>query len=108
MNRAEKYYEKWIKDIAKRTTKLGIKRHIINHARDLNNKNDNNPLRWAASMYNLLKTYEKIHRIELTPEIMLNRLLNKYNKNPYYYTPPPGKKIPRGIKVRKVKERTKN
>ena len=89
-------------------SKLAIKRHIVRHAKDLNNENDNNPLSWAASMYNLLKTYEKIHRIKIIPEVRLHRLLNKYNKNPNYYTPPPGGKIPKGIKIKKVKAGTKS
>lgn len=102
MSHAETYYKKWIKGIAKRTTPYKIKRHIVKHAKDLFNTEKNNPLSWAASAYNLLRIYEAVYKINSTNDVQLYKLLKKYNKNPYLHTPPPGGKIPKDIKVKKV------
>ncbi len=84
-----------------------IKRHIIKHAKQLNDPSHNAPVSWAASMLNLLRTYEKIHGIQVTIPVQLYKLYKKYNKNPKRYSPPPGGKIPKGIKVKRVTASTK-
>ncbi len=103
MNATEKYYEKWIRDIAKTDSATNIKRHIIHHAKDLNNPEKNNPISWAASMYNLLNIYESVHNVTSTTPIQVYKLLKKYNKNPKIHTPPPGNKIPKNVTIKKVR-----
>ena len=106
MNTTEKYYEKWIKNIAKTTSVTNIKRHIIHHAKELNNPEKNNPISWAASMYNLLKIYQSIHGVKSDIPIQIYKLLKKYRKNPKIYTPPPGNRVPKNVKIKQVKSNT--
>jgi len=110
MNVTEKYYQKWINLIARRTTDLKIKRHIVKHAKELFDRSDedyNNPLGWSTSMYNLIKIYESFHEVQSNTSLQLYRLLKKYYKNPRIHTPPPGNKIPKTVKVKEVKASTK-
>jgi len=107
MNSTESYYKKWIKKISKRTTPYKIKRHIIKHSKDLFNAEKNNPLSWVASAYNLLKIYEAVHKTKSTTEVQLYKLLKKYNKNPYLHTAPPGGKIPKSVRIKRVKPNSK-
>ena len=102
MNLAEKFYNNWIKNIAKGDNPSSIKRHIIHHAKQLRDPKTNAPLSWAASMYNLLKIYEEVYNIKSTVPIQTYKLLKKYNKNPRLHTPPPGGNIPKNIKIQKV------
>jgi hypothetical protein len=106
-NATEKYYRKWIKNIALSETKDNIRRHIKHHAKDLDNSEKNNPLSWVASMHNLLEIYESVYKINSTTEIQLYKLLKKYHKNPRIHTPPPGMKIPPNIKIKKVRASSK-
>lgn len=105
-NATEKYYKRWIKNIAKTDSATNIKRHIIHHSKDLNNPEKNNPLSWAASMYNLLEIYQSVHKVRSKTSIQIYKFLKKYNKNLRINTPPPGGKIPKGVKISKVKSNT--
>ena len=107
MNSEEKYYNTWIRVISKRYTQITIKRHIIHHAKQLNDKNTNSPLNWVASMYNLIRIFESVNRVKSTKPIEIYKLLKKYNKNPKLFTPPPGGRIPKSIKIRKVQANSK-
>ena len=106
MDTTEKYYIKWIKNIAKNESYRKIKRHIKHHAKDLDNPEKNNPLSWVASMYNLLEIYQTLYKIKSSIPLQIYKLLKKYNKNPKIHTPPPGGKIPKNVKIRKVKANT--
>lgn len=108
MDETEKYHKKWIKLIAKETSELRIKRHIIYHAKQLCDPNVNNPISWLNSMYNLLEIYEIIHKVRPNPSIKIYKLLSKYNTNKRIYTTPPGGIIPKNIKIKKVEESAKN
>ncbi|MBI3888640.1 hypothetical protein HY311_02505 [Candidatus Nomurabacteria bacterium] len=103
MDITESFHRKWIKKIAKRSSPVRIKRHIIHHAKQLSDSRHSNPKSWAASMHNLLKIYESVHKIKPVCEIQVYKLVKKYNKNPRTNTPPPGNKIPKGVKIREVK-----
>lgn len=103
MNSTEKYYSRWIKAIAKRSSSTRIKRHIIHHAKQLNDPNTNYPLSWVSSMYNLLNIYEAVHEVKSTIPIQVYKLLKKFNKNKRYNTAPPGNKIPKSVKIKKIK-----
>lgn len=107
MDETEKYHKRWIKLIAKKTSELRIKRHIIHHAKQLCDPNVNNPISWPTSMYNLLEIYESIHKVKSTPQIKIYKLLSKYNTNKHIYITPPGGKIPKDIKIKEVIESTK-
>ncbi len=102
MNKTEKYYKRWLKDIAKTTSPRNIKGHITHHTKQLYDTKTNNPVSWVASMYNLLKIYELVHRVESTTSIQIYKLLKKYNKNPRTHTPPPGNKITKNVKIKKI------
>ena len=108
MNATDKYYKKWIGDIAKyyrgkKNATTIVKRHIIHHAKQLNDPKTNAPLSWAASMQNLLAVYGQIHCVKVTTPVLVYKLLKKYNKNPMRYTPPPGGAIPKTIMIKKVR-----
>ena len=102
MQNSEKYYEEWIKDISVVTTKDNIEDHLLHHVKELKDDENNEPLKWAASMYNLLKIYELINGVKSTTPIQIQRLLEKYNKDKKTYTPPPGGSIPNYINVEEV------
>jgi hypothetical protein len=106
MNSTEKYYNRWIKNIAKRSSSARIKRHIIHHAKQLNDPKTNYALSWVSSMYNLLKIYETVHKVKSTVPIQIYKLEKKFNKNKLRNTPPPGNKIPKFVKVKKIKSNT--
>ncbi len=84
----QKYLDKWIKEIVadKKNTLRSVKRHIARHAKHIF---DRDPKLWAASMRNLTEIFEGIHKIETSVNIRLERLENKYKKNPNRYNPPP-------------------
>ncbi|MFZ1020073.1 MAG: hypothetical protein WAN61_03780 [Minisyncoccia bacterium] len=93
MDITEKYHKKWIRKIAKRSSPTRIKRHILKHAKELNDNKYNNPLAWASSMHNLLKIYESVHKIKPVYSIQVYKLLKKYNSSPRIHTPPLGIKF---------------
>ena len=108
MNATEKYYRKWIKEIAKRTNKAKIKKHLVHHMNELldpSNEDYGNYLLWASSMYNLLEIFEIVYGIEVTPEFQLHRLLCSYEVNKKTRTPPPGNKIPKNVKIKTTYKR---
>jgi hypothetical protein len=106
MNATEKYHKKWIKDIAKRTSPTRIKRHIIRHAKDVSNPRQNNPISWLSSMYNLIQIYEGVYNVKPNHSVQVYKLLLKYTKHPRNNTPPPGNKIPKSVKIKKVIEKS--
>jgi len=96
MDATEKFYQKRINAIAKRSSDLRIKRHIIHHAKELTNpKVTKHKLSRVSSMYNLLKIYEAVHGIKSTIPIQTYKLLKKNKRTPRTSTPPPGGKIPK-------------
>jgi len=103
MNNTEKYHKKWLKKIAKRTSKVKIKKHLVHHMSELldpNNECYSNHLIWVSSMYNLLKIFELVNRVESKPGFQLHRLLRSYEANKKTRTPPPGNKIPKNVKIK--------
>lgn len=82
----EKYYRKWIKEIADCETKLSLKRHIVRHAKEIYDKNSKE---WSTSMKNLLESFNEMNQIDTTTAMCLKKLENKYKTNPRRYTPPP-------------------
>lgn len=86
----EKYLSKWISNITKnkKNTKLSVKRHIVYHAKQIFIKD---PKLWSASMRNLIEIYENLYNTKPSVKTRLERLENKYKKNPKRYTPPPSK-----------------
>lgn len=89
-SKQRKFLDRWIGAIVKnkKNTALGVKKHIVKHAREIFEKN---PRLWAASMRNLVEIYERMH--EITPKLstQIERFENKYNRNHSRYTPPPNK-----------------
>ncbi|MBT4277155.1 hypothetical protein HOD96_00185 [Candidatus Falkowbacteria bacterium] len=81
-----KYLTKWIKDISKDETDLSLKRHIVKHAKEIF---ENDPKKWAASMRNLIEIFEAKYKIKPSIDLQLERLEEKYKKNPKRYTDPP-------------------
>ena len=96
---SETYWDEWITESARRTSPLMIKRHIIKHAKELTSLKKDALAGWAASMHNLVRTFEKIHGVEGIIAIRLAKLYKKYNKNRKRYSPPPGGKIPERVKM---------
>jgi len=84
----ELYLKKWIHKIAKNPihTEGELKEHIIHHAKQIHTCD---PKLWAASMRNMLEIFEKFHGIKPSVDIQLERLQNKFDKNPNTHTPPP-------------------
>ena len=87
----EQYLNKWIREVVdnKKNTEAVIKNHISRHAKHIFARD---PLLWSSSMRNLVETFEAKHNIKPSVKIRLERLENKYKKNPKRYTPPPNLK----------------
>ena len=81
-----KYHRKWVKDIIEDETPITIKRHINKHAKEIYTRD---PDKWSASMRNLVDIFDEMHQIKPSIKLKLERLHNKYRKNPRRYTPPP-------------------
>jgi hypothetical protein len=82
----EKYYKEWISKISKSKKSPAIRRHIIKHAKEIYYKD---PLKWSASMINLIEIFNKVYKINPSLDLKIKRLRNKYNKNPKRFTAPP-------------------
>ncbi|XOU94959.1 MAG: hypothetical protein ACNFW9_02715 [Candidatus Kerfeldbacteria bacterium] len=89
-NQKDVFLAKWIKKISKNksSTELGVKKHIIKHAKEIFKKD---PKLWAASMRNMVEIFEAIYHIKPSSTTQIERLEHKYNKNKSYYTTPPKK-----------------
>ena len=81
-----KLLNSWIKKILKDETSDSINQHIIKHVNEIFDKD---PEQWSASMRNLLDIFNKINKIKPNTELRLERLNNKYSKNPKRVTSPP-------------------
>lgn len=93
----EKILNEWIANIAKRDSHFAVKKHLVKHTKELF-KSD--PLKWSASMRNLIEIFERQHKLSKSRIIkkQLERLYLKYLKNPRRYTSPPkGFKAKRGL-----------
>lgn len=90
INKNDKFLARWIKKISKdkNMTELGVKRHIVKHAKEVFKKD---PKLWVASMRNMVEIFEAMYRIKPSSALQIGQLENKYNKNKNYYTPPPKK-----------------
>jgi len=84
------FLDRWIKAIIKdkRNSELAVKKHINHHAKEIYTSD---PVKWSASMRNLVEMYEAIRKIKPSTKSQIERFQNKYNKNPKRYTPPPTK-----------------
>lgn len=102
MTPTERYYRRWIKEIAKRVTPGEIEKHIVYHSHDLRDPSRNLPQSWLASMYNLLAIYEAVHDTSVSTADRVYKLGNKYFKYKGW-TPPPGGKIPENVALRHLK-----
>jgi len=87
-NNLEKYYKKWILEIANDETGRTIKQHIVRHAKEIYSKE---PKIWSASMRNLMEIFDKVYKSAPSLKLKIERLEHKYKKNPKRYTPPPSK-----------------
>ncbi|MDO8574212.1 MAG: hypothetical protein Q7R86_01135 [bacterium] len=85
-NKQIKYHRKWVKAIVKDETPATIKKHINRHAKEIYTKD---PKRWSASMRNLVDIFDEMYQVKPSTSLKLERLHNKYRKNPRRYTPPP-------------------
>ncbi|MCX6786991.1 MAG: hypothetical protein NTY93_00465 [Candidatus Kaiserbacteria bacterium] len=85
-NDMEKYLRRWIQETTKDESELSLKKHIVKHAKEINQKD---PTEWLASMKNLVEAYEE--KTKAIPSVVLRvqKLANKYKKNKRRYTPPP-------------------
>lgn len=75
----EVQYNAWIREIAKQRTPEQIKMHILKHATELFDPDDDaygQPREWLASMYNLLRTFEIKFGVHCSAEDRLARLEN--------------------------------
>jgi len=86
VNNSEKYYKKWILEITKNETDRTIKRHIVRHAKEIYSKE---PKLWSASMRNLIEIFDGVYKSTPSLKLKIERLQNKYKKNPKRYTSPP-------------------
>lgn len=82
----QKYLKKWLRAIVYDETPKTLKRHIVHHAKEIYEKN---PEEWLASMYNLIESFEIMHRAKPSVINRLKKLEKKYKTNPRRYTAPP-------------------
>ncbi|MFH1445768.1 MAG: hypothetical protein ABIF08_04820 [Nanoarchaeota archaeon] len=81
----ERYHRKWIRSIIKDETPSTIKKHVIKHSKEIYKKE---PAKWSASMHNLIDIFDEMFISKPKIENKLERLENKYKKNPRRYTKP--------------------
>ena len=82
----EKYYQKWILEIAKDETSRTIKQHIVRHSKEIYSSDLEE---WSASMRNLIEIFDVMYKLNPSIKLKLKRLEYKYKENPKRYTPPP-------------------
>ena len=83
----QKYYASWIKKIAKRHSLLGIKRHIVKHAKEI--YDGEKEWVWCASMANLLAIYAEKTGTKVILDQKIGRLVAHYKESPKSSTLPP-------------------
>jgi len=88
----EKYYKEWILKISKNKKSPDIRRHIVNHAREVYFKD---PLKWSASMRNLIEIFDEVYKVRPSLNLKIKRLRDKYNKDPSKFTAPPDRRFTR-------------
>jgi hypothetical protein len=81
------FLNKWIRELTKDETRLSLRRHVVRHAKEIYGKD---PKEWIASMRNLTDAYEVLCKVKQPSTLLrIQKLYNKYKKNPRRYTAPP-------------------